>query len=61
LLQVARDDCFAAQHDDSFHEVLELAHVPRPLVPDERLHRRRRDLEQRPVVLNGVFLDEELD
>src|SRR5215469_3259427 len=53
--QVFRDQIgLRAQRRRALDRVLQLAHVPRPIVADEHVHRRRRDAAWRLVVRGGV-------
>ena len=46
------------EHHHALHEIAQLAHVPRPRILHEHLHRVRRDPVERPVVLRRELLDE---
>ena len=48
------------EHDGALDDVLELAHVARPVVLHQQVERLGRELEVRLVVLLAVFLEEVL-
>jgi hypothetical protein len=60
VLQILQYCRFGAEHHHALRQVLQLAHVAGPIMIDERLQRRGRDLDERPVVLDRVLLDEEV-
>src|SRR5207245_2684170 len=57
--QVARLDLvIGRQHDHALHEIPQLAHVPRPRIIHQQLHRFGRDAAEWAVVQLRVVLDE---
>src|SRR5262249_4918550 len=49
------------QHDHALDQVAKLAHIARPRIVAEQLHRLGRDAVEGAIVLRGVFLDEPTD